>query len=152
MFAQHAQRLPDTELPKGYPLLLYKDNTTFFMEGSVEEARDLSTLLDLFPDFASLQINWAKSAFVGFGLTQEDKKQCLEALGTPIGSLPMRYLGLPQKKGRLIRLEWQPVIEKVERRLGGGKQSFCQGVGDWCCTVEYLQQSLFFIYIFSNCL
>ena len=39
----------------------------------------------------------------------------------------MQYLGLPQKKGRLIRLEWQPVIEKVERRLGGGKQSFVKG-------------------------
>ena len=31
----------------------------------------------------------------------------------------MRYLGLPMKKGKKSRIDWQPVIEKVERRLEG---------------------------------
>ena len=95
-------------------MLNYANDITIFMEGSVEEARNLSTLLDLFADFSSLQINQVESAFVKFGLTQEESLQCSEALGTPIKSLPNRYLGLPLEKGSLTRLEWQLVIEKVE--------------------------------------
>ena len=57
---------------EGILLLQYVDDITFFMEGSVEEARNLSTILDLFTNFSSLQIYCAKSAFVGFELTQEE--------------------------------------------------------------------------------
>ena len=57
--------------PESIPVLQYLDDTTFFMEGWGEEARNLSTLLYLFADFLGLQISCAKSDFVGFGLTQE---------------------------------------------------------------------------------
>ena len=56
----------------GIPLLQYADDTPFFIEGSVEEARNISSLLDLFADCLGLPINRAKSAFVGFGLSQEE--------------------------------------------------------------------------------
>ena len=70
-------------------LLQYADGTIFFMIGSMEGARNLSTQQDLFADFFGLQINHVKSAFVGFGLTQEESLQCLEALGMSIGTIPM---------------------------------------------------------------
>ena len=57
---------------EGVPLLQYADDTTLFIEGLVEEARHLSTLLDLFTDFLGLQINRVKSAFVSFSLTHEE--------------------------------------------------------------------------------
>ena len=38
---------------------------------------------------------------------------------TPIASLPIRYLGLPLAEGRLRTRDWQPVISKIEARLGG---------------------------------
>ena len=73
--------------PDGIPLLQYVDDTILFIEGLVEEARNLSTLLDIFMNFLGLQINSTKSAFQGFGLTQEEELQCLEALGVyPCGS------------------------------------------------------------------
>ena len=56
---------------------------------------------------------------MGFGLTKEEGLQCLEALGMLIGSLPMQYLGLPMKKNKMSRQDWQLVIEKVERRMEG---------------------------------
>ena len=67
--SRHAKRLPDNELPRGNTLV----TIYFLMEGSVEEARNLSTLLDLFTDFSGLQINHTKSAFAGFGLAQEEE-------------------------------------------------------------------------------
>ena len=69
----------------------------FFIQGLAEEARNLSTLLDLFSDFSGVQINHMKSAFLGFGLIQDEELQCSKALGTPIGSLPLWYLVLLQK-------------------------------------------------------
>ena len=85
----------------------------------MEVAKALSILLDLFADFSGLQINRAKSVFVGFGLSPAEEAQCSRTLGTPIGSLPLRYLGLPLAGERLKTNDWQPVIEKVERRLEG---------------------------------
>ena len=52
------------------------------MEGLAEEARNLSTLLDLFADFSISKFNRVKSA-----------------LGTPIGRLPMQYSGLSLRRG-----------------------------------------------------
>ena len=42
-----------SQLP-GIPLLQYADDTMFFMEGSVEEAKNLSALLDVFADCSGL--------------------------------------------------------------------------------------------------
>ena len=51
---------------EGIPLLQYVNDTMFFMEGSMEEAKNLSTLLDLFADVSGLQINHSELAFMDF--------------------------------------------------------------------------------------
>ena len=43
-----------------YGRLSYQSKTSFFMEGPMEKARNLSTFRDLFIDFSGLQINCAK--------------------------------------------------------------------------------------------
>ena len=67
----------------------------FLIESLVKAARIVSTLLDLFVDFSGLNDDHTKSAFMGFEPTQDEELQCSEALATLIGSLAMRYLGLP---------------------------------------------------------
>ena len=79
----------------------------------------MSTLLELFTDFSGLQINRTKSAYIGFRLAQEKEFYCSKALGTPIRSLPMRYLGLSLTWTKMTKTNWQPVVEKLERRLEG---------------------------------
>ena len=49
---------------EGIPLLQYANGTMIFMEGSVDEAKNLSTLKDLIADFSGLQIDHTKSAFL----------------------------------------------------------------------------------------
>ena len=95
--------------PGGIPLLQYADDTTFFIEGaaaeaenlSAAEAENLSILLDIFSDFSGLSLKRAKSTLVGIGLPPEELSRCSQILATPIGSLPLRYLGLPLPHGRL---------------------------------------------------
>ena len=55
---------------------------------------------------------------MGFELSEEEA-HCSEALGTPIGAFPMRYLGLQLSGAWLSIMDWQLVIKKVERRLEG---------------------------------
>ena len=100
-------------------LLQYADDTTFFIECSVEEARNLSTVLDLFVVFSGLQIDCTKSTFLGFGQTLDEERQCSGVLGTPIRHLSMWYLDLPLLWGRTLSTDWQPVVEKVEKQLEG---------------------------------
>ena len=105
--------------PGGVPLLQYADDTIYFMEGSVAAAEKVSALLDMFSDFSGLSLNRAKSTFIGFGMSAEERDRCPRILDTPVGSLPIRYLGLPFVEGRITTREWQPVLEAMERRLGG---------------------------------
>ena len=103
----------------GVPLLQYADDTIFFMEGSVEAAEKVSTLLDMFSNFSGLSLNRAKSTFIGFGISAEERGQCAHILSTPAGSLPIRYLGLPLVEGQMRVRVWQPVLATMERRLRG---------------------------------
>ena len=105
--------------PGGIPLLQYADDTTFFIQGSETATRTLSQMKDIFVDFSGLQLNRAKSSFVGFGLALDELQRCAEILATPIKTLPIRYLGLPLTDCRLKTKDWQLVVEKVEKRLGG---------------------------------
>ena len=61
----------------------------------------LSNMMDIFFDFSGLQLNRAKSIFLGFGLSIEETSRCARLLETPIGTLPVRYLGLTLADRRL---------------------------------------------------
>ena len=76
-------------------------------------------MMEIFSDFFGLHLNKAKSTLVGFGLSTSKLAQCAGILGTPIGTLPIWYLGLPLIDRCLRTLDWQPILEKVEARLGG---------------------------------
>ena len=108
-----------TSLPGGIPLLQYADDTTFFIQGSTVAAQTLSIMMEIFSDFSGLRLNRAKSTLVGFGLSAAELNGCSQILETPIGTLPIRYLGVPLIDRRLRIQDWQPVFEKVEARLGG---------------------------------
>ena len=108
-----------TSFPGGIPLLQYADDTTFFIQGSEIAAHTLSLMMEVFTDFSGLQLNRAKSMIVGFGLSSEELSRCAEILATPIETLPLRYLGIPLTDRRLRTQDWQPMMDKVETRLGG---------------------------------
>ena len=75
--------------PDGIPLLQYADDTTFFIQGSETATRTLSQMMDIFTDFSGLQLNRAKSSFVGFGLAIAELRRSAEILATPIETLPI---------------------------------------------------------------
>ena len=108
-----------TGRPGGIPLLQYAYDTTFFIRGSTVAVHHVSTMLDIFSDFLSLQLNRSKSSVVNIGLDSEELAWVSAVLSTLVALLSIRYLGLPLAEGRLRTRDWQPVMAKIEARLGG---------------------------------
>ena len=106
-------------IPTGLHLLQYADDTTIFIQGSWAAVHTLSTMMKIFLDFSGLQLNRAKSSFISFRHSPEKNEGCSQILATLIGTLPIRYLGVPLEDRQLRTTDWQPVLEKVESRLGG---------------------------------
>ena len=124
------EKKPAEELHLERDLLSPNKPTCFvFADLFALAARTLSQMMDIFADFSGLQLNRAKSSFVGFGLASDELQRCAEILATSIETLPIRYLGLPLIDRRLKTKDWQPVVEKVEKCLGGwrGRLLSCRG-------------------------
>ena len=139
-------------IPGGIPLLQYADDTTFFIQGSWAAAHTLSIMMDIFSDFSGLHLNRAKSSFIGFGLSSEELVGCARILATPIGALSIRYLGVPLVDRRLRIRDWQPVMDKVEMRLGGWRARFLsRGGGAWYCLRRYYRLSRHTSWPYSGC-
>ena len=76
--------------PGGIPLLQYADDTTFFLRGSTVVAHHVSTMIKIFSDFSSLQLNRGKSSVVVIRLSLEKLDRVSAVLATPVVSLPIR--------------------------------------------------------------
>ncbi|KAL5575095.1 hypothetical protein UlMin_016794 [Ulmus minor] len=78
-------------------------------EEEVVNIEKVNTILKFFSMCSGLKINMNKSSLAGIGLTEEE---------------PMKYLGLPLGGNPNSAEFWNPVIEKVSKRLDGWKKAF----------------------------
>ena len=70
-----------------------------------------------------LKINLGKSELVPVGVVN-NIDLFLVVLGCKQDSLPMKYLGLPLGAKFKEKTIWNPILEKMERRLAGWKHLF----------------------------
>ena len=83
----------------------------------------LRLILSWFEIVSGLKINLDKSKLVPVGVIP-NSEHLVDALGCKQGSLPMKYLGLPLGAKWKDRGIWNPIIEKVEKRLAGWKMLY----------------------------
>ena len=55
------------------------------------------------------------------GVSDTDQVSIAHYLNCQIGSFPLTYLGIPLKFGKLCRADWQPLLDRIEKRLDGRK-------------------------------
>ncbi|KAF5476686.1 hypothetical protein F2P56_003400 [Juglans regia] len=103
--------------------LLFADDTLLFCEADRDQLRALKALLLCFEAASDLKVNFDKSELVPVG-NVSNTRQIASILGCKVASLPMTYLGLPL--GAAVRASsiWDPVIEKIERKLEGWKRLY----------------------------
>jgi hypothetical protein len=91
--------------------LQYADDIIFLIQDCLEGAINLKFILCLFESMSGLKINFHKSEILCFGKTKEIDYLYADIFTCPIGSLPMKYLGVP-------------MIEKLEKGSLGGRADF----------------------------
>jgi hypothetical protein len=104
--------------------LQYADDTIFFIQDCLEGARNLKFIFCLFEHMSGLKINFHMSENYCFGEANEVKELYANIFTCPIGSLPMKYLGVPIDNKKLSKNLWCSMEEKMEKKLAGWQGRF----------------------------
>ena len=98
--------------------LLFADDTILFCDASRDQLPSIRLVLSCFQAFTGLKINVGKSEIVPVGEVNN-----LDALANilqcRVGSLPMKYLGMPLGTSFKTASIWNPILEKMEKMLSG---------------------------------
>lgn len=82
-------------LEKGISHIQYADDTVLMADGSDKSIVNLKILLYCFEWLSGLKINFHKSEVVLFGFSQAEQERKANMLNCKLGTLPIKYLGIP---------------------------------------------------------
>jgi len=103
--------------------LLFADDTILFCDASREQLLSIRLALTCFQAFTGLKVNVGKSEIVPVGEVGN-----VDALATilryRVGSLPMKYLGMPLGTPFKTASVWNPILERMEKKLSGWKRLY----------------------------
>ena len=100
--------------------LLFTDDTLIFCDADLDQVLFLRMILIWFKAIFGLKINLGMSELVPVGMVH-NLDLLLNVLGCKQGTLPMKYLGFPLGAKFKDKTIWNPILEKIERRLAGWK-------------------------------
>jgi hypothetical protein len=98
---------------------LFEDDTIVFCDAVPEQLLHLRLVLTCFEAVTGLGVNMGKSELVPVG-TVLNMHQLADILCCHTSALPLLYLGLPLGAS----LIWNPILEKIERRLASWKKLY----------------------------
>ena len=103
--------------------LLFADDTLVLCDANLGQILFLQLVLFWFELVSGLKINMGKPELVHVGVVPYIANM-VNVLACKQGSFPMKYLGLPLGANVRDSSIWNPIIEKVERRLAGWKRLY----------------------------
>ena len=103
--------------------LLFADDTILFCDASREQLLSIRLALSCFQAFTSLKVNVGKSEIVP--VREVNNLVALASiLQCRVGSLPMKYLEMPLGTSFKTASIWNPILEKMEKKLLGWKHLY----------------------------
>lgn len=97
--------------------LMFADDVMIFFDGGTSSLHGICETLDDFASWSGLRVNKDKSQLFHASLDQVESTT-LAAYDFPIGTLPIRYLGLPLMSRKLRVAEYEHLLEKISKRFG----------------------------------
>ena len=103
--------------------LLFADDTILFYDASRDQLLSIRLALTCFQAFTSLKVNARKSEIVPVG--EVGNIDALAAiLRCRVGSLPLKYLGMPLGTPYKTASMWNPILERMEKKLSRWKHLY----------------------------
>ncbi|RVX10470.1 putative ribonuclease H protein [Vitis vinifera] len=104
--------------------LQFADDTIFFSSSREEDMMTLKNVLLVFGHISGLKVNLDKSNIYGINLEQNHLSRLAEMLDCKASGWPILYLGLPLGGNPKTSGFWDPVIERISRRLDGWQKTY----------------------------
>ncbi|KAJ4765935.1 RNA-directed DNA polymerase (reverse transcriptase)-related family protein [Rhynchospora pubera] len=110
-------------------LLQYADDTLVFCTADSHTLGVLHLTLQLFSRISGLEVNLQKSSFIPYNVSEEVCSFVSQLFRYPRTELPLLYLGLPLTVSRPSRSGFQPLLEKIDKKLAGWKAKLLSRAG-----------------------
>ncbi|XP_019258261.1 PREDICTED: uncharacterized protein LOC109236524 [Nicotiana attenuata] len=101
----------------GITHLSFADDLLLFTRGDLKSVQTMQKKFTQFTEASGLQENLSKSEAYFGGVQETERQQILQCLGFTSGELPFKYLGIPLATKKLSLMQWQPLIEKMTRKI-----------------------------------
>ncbi|RVW39477.1 Transposon TX1 uncharacterized 149 kDa protein [Vitis vinifera] len=111
--------------------LQFADDTIFFSSTREEDMMTLKSVLLVFVHIFGLKVNLDKSNIYDINLEQNHLSRLAEMLDCKASGWPILYLGLPLGGNPKASGFWDPVIERISRRLDGWQKAYLSFGGKW---------------------
>lgn len=105
--------------PGGILSLQYADDTIRFSSAEEIHVRNLKYILMWYEQISGMRINFHKSELVPINLDPEKAHSLAHILCCPLGSFPMKYLGISLHYDNLSREDIQPLVDKLLKKIAG---------------------------------
>jgi hypothetical protein len=99
--------------------LQYADDTILFSSADFSQLLNLKHVIIWFEQISGMRVNFHKSEIITLNLEMKDTKKIASIFNCPIGSFPLKYLGVPLHYDKLPREELQPLVDKLIHRIAG---------------------------------
>jgi hypothetical protein len=102
----------------GVVSLQYGDDTIVFSDPSEQYPRNLKCSLIWFEKLPGMRINYHKSELIPCNMSENPIFVGAHILGCPVGSFPIKYLGIPLQFKKFRREDIQPLVDNILKRVG----------------------------------
>jgi len=109
--------------------LQYANDTILFSRIEEEYTRNLKGVLMWFEQLSGMRINFHKSELIPMNVEPDVVHRLAHLFSCPVGSLPIKYLGVPLHFEKLSREDIQPLVDKMLKRLTGWRGRLLSYVG-----------------------
>ena len=103
--------------------LFFADDTILFYDASTKQLFSIRLALSYFQAFTRMRVNVGKSEIVAVG-EANNLDVLANILRCRVGSLSMKYLGMSLGTSFKTASIWNPILEKMEKKLSGWKRLY----------------------------